>query len=186
MITLGSLWLPVLLAAMAVFVASSVIHLLLGYHRSDVRKLDKEDEIMDALRRFNIAPGDYMLPHAGSPEGMKKPEFIEKLNKGPVVSMTVWSPGSVNMGKSLLQWFLFCVLVGIFTAYLAGRVLGPGAAFARVLQVAGTAAFMGYSLALLHESIWYGRNWVTTGKFVFDGLVYGLVTGLVFAWLWPA
>jgi hypothetical protein len=54
-----------------------------------------------------------------------------------------------------------------------------------VFRLVGTAAFMGYSLALLQHSIWYKRNWGTTLKSVFDGLLYGLLTAGVFGWLWP-
>jgi hypothetical protein len=42
-----------------------------------------------------------------------------------------------------------------------------------------------YALALPQHSIWYRRRWATTMKSVFDGLIYGLITGAVFAWLWP-
>lgn len=108
MVPVTSLWIPILVSAVMVFVASSIIHMVLPYHRNDLRKLAKEDEVMDALRRFNIPPGDYAVPHAGSPEGMKKPEFVEKRTKGPVVLMTVAPAGPPSMRTSLLLWFLYC------------------------------------------------------------------------------
>src|SRR3990172_10775602 len=151
--------------------------MVLPYHRSDLQKVPKEDELMDSLRRFNLPPGDYALPHPGSPEGMKKPEFVERMKRGPIVLMTVAPGGPPSMGRSLALWFLYSILVSFFAAYVAGRALGPGAAYMAVFRFAGCAAFMGYSLALLQHSIWYRRNWGTTLKSMFDGLVYGLLTG---------
>lgn len=185
MVPVTSLWIPILVSAVIVFVASSIIHMVLPYHRNDLRKLAKEDEVMDALRRFDIPPGDYAVPHAGSPEGMKKPEFVEKRKKGPVVLMTVAPGGPPSMGRSLLLWFLYCALVGVFAAYVAGRALESGADYLAVFRFAGVSAFMGYSLALLQNSIWYRRNWGATLKSMFDGLVYGLLTAGTFGWLWP-
>jgi len=185
MVTVLSLWIPIVVSAVIVFVASSIMHMVLPYHRSDLKKVPKEDEVMDALRRFNLPPGDYMVPHAGSPEGMKKPEFIEKMKRGPVVLMTVAPGGPPCMGRSLALWFLYSVVVSFFAAYVAGRALGPGAAYLAVFRFAGCAAFMGYSLALLQNSIWYRRHWGTTLKSMFDGLVYGLLTAGTFGWLWP-
>ncbi len=185
MVEITSLWLPILLSAVIVFVVSSIIHMVLGYHRSDFGKLPDEDGVMDALRTFDIPPGDYQAPCAGGPEGMKSPEFIEKMKKGPVVLITVIASGGPSMGKSLILWFLNSVVVGIFAAYIASRVLKTGAHYLEVFRYVGCVAFAGYSLALLQNSIWLGRSWITTFKSVFDGLVYALVTAGTFGWLWP-
>ena len=185
MVPVTSLWIPILLSAVIVFVASSIIHMLLSYHRNDLRKLSKEDEVMGVLRGFNIPPGDYAMPYAGSMEGMKKPEFIDKMKKGPVVFMTILPSGPPSMGKSLLLWFLYSVLVSFFAAYVTGRALAPGVRYLAVFRFIGATAFMGYSLALLQNSIWYRRNWGMTLRSMFDGLVYGLLTAGTFGWLWP-
>ena len=71
MVALTSLWLPVLLAAVLVFVASSIIHMVLGYHNGDYGKLPKEDEIIAGLRPVGIPPGDYFLPWAGGAAGSR-------------------------------------------------------------------------------------------------------------------
>lgn len=185
MVSIISLWLPILLSAVMVFIISSFIHMVLPYHRTDFRKVESEDEVMEALRKFNIPPGDYVIPCAGTPQEMKNPEFIEKMTKGPVVFMTVIKSGPPSMTGNLIQWFIYSILVGIFAAYIAGRALGPGAGYLEVFRFAGTTAFIGYSLALLQNSIWYKRNWVATLKSVFDGLIYGLFTAGTFGWLWP-
>ena len=185
MVPVMSLWIPILLAAALVFIVSSIIHMMLPWHRGDMRKLPSEEEVMEALRKANVPPGDYMVPYCESMKAMKDPAFLEKRNKGPIALMTVVKGGPPSMGSSLLLWFLYSVLVGVFAAYLAGRALGPGAPYLAVFRFAGAAAFMGYSLALLQNSIWYKRNWTATIKSVIDGLVYGLVTGGAFGWLWP-
>jgi hypothetical protein len=185
MVPVLSLWAPVLLAAVLVFLASSVIHMLLPYHRSDFGRLRKEDELLDALRRFDLAPGDYMAPHAASAAAMKDPAYLEKRKRGPVFLMTVIQPGPPEMGTALLLWFIYSIVVGIFAAYIAGRALGPEANYLEVFRFAGAAAFMGYAMALVQNSIWFKRNWGTTLKSVFDGLIYALLTAGAFGWLWP-
>jgi len=185
MVPLISLWMPIVLSAVIVFVASSIIHMVLPYHRSDLRRLAKEDEVMEALRRFDIPPGDYGMPLAGSMKDMRKPEFIEKMKAGPVVFMTVVPSGPPSMGLSLVLWFFYSIVVSVFGAYIAGRALPAGASYLAVFRFAGCTAFAAYSLALLQNSIWYKRNWGTTVKSIFDGLVYALLTAGTFGWLWP-
>jgi hypothetical protein len=185
MVSVMSLWLPILLAAVIVFVVSSIIHMVLPYHRKDFGKVPAEDDVMDALRKFDIPPGEYVIPCAGSPKEMGTPEFIEKTTKGPVAFMTVMPSGRQSMGGSLVQWFVYCIVVGIFAAYIAGRALEPGAHYLAVFRFAGCTAFVGYALALLQNSIWYKRSWSTTLKSAFDGLVYALLTAGTFGWLWP-
>ncbi|HET7109995.1 MAG TPA: hypothetical protein VFI41_03915, partial [Gemmatimonadales bacterium] len=63
MTPLGSLWLPILLSAVAVFIVSAVIHMALQFwHRNDFRTVPNEDAVMAALRPFDIPPGDYIVP----------------------------------------------------------------------------------------------------------------------------
>jgi len=185
MVPIASLWLPILISAVFVFLASWIIHMFLPYHRSDFNKLPAEDQVMEALRKFNIPPGDYMVPRPAGPEGMKHPEFMDKMNKGPVMVMTVMKSGPFNMGANLAQWFLYCVIVGGIAAYVAGRAVHPGEPYLRVFRFAGCTAFVGYAVALWQDSIWYKRAWSTTIKNTFDGLIYGLLTAGTFGWLWP-
>ncbi len=186
MVSIVSLALPILLSAVFVFIASSLIHMVLPIHRHDFGQVPDEDNVMDALRRFKIPPGDYLLPCPQSPAAMKDPKFLARRDKGPVAIMTIVAPGPPAMGMSLLQWFLYTVLVSIFAAYVAGRALGPGAHYLEVFRFAGTSAFMAYSLAVLQQSIWYRRAWSSTIKTVLDGLIYALLTAGTFGWLWPA
>jgi hypothetical protein len=77
------------------------------------------------------------------------------------------------------------VVVSVLAAYLTGRTTGPGAEYLAVFRVAGATSFMAYSIAHISNSIWHGRSWMLTIKYVFDGLIYGLLTAGAFAWLWP-
>jgi hypothetical protein len=159
--------------------------MVLPYHRSDYGKVPAEDEVMGALRKFNIPPGDYFIPCAVSPKQSKDPGFVEKMKQGPVAFFTVMKSGPPSMGLSLTLWFLYCIVMGVFAAYVSGRALGPGAHYLSVFRFAGCTAFAGYALALWQNSIWYKRAWTTTLKSTFDGLVYALLTAGTFGWLWP-
>jgi hypothetical protein len=185
MVQVMSLWIPILLSAVLVFLTSFLLHMVLRYHSSDYKKLPAEGDVLDALRKLNIPPGDYHFPRPDSMKAMKDPAFIEKHTKGPVGMMTIFKPGPPTMGAELFQWFLYSVLVGIFAAYVASRALEPGAPYLSVFRFAGTTAFLGYSVALMQNSIWYKRAWSATLKTMFDGLVYALLTAGVFGWLWP-
>lgn len=185
MVSLVSLWLPIVVSAVLVFVVSSAVHMVLPYHRSDFDKLPEEDSVRQALQSQKLPPGDYIVPHAGSPDEMRSPEHVEKMNQGPVMFMAVFPTGQIAMGPSLLQWFLYLVVVGVFSAYVAGRTLSPGTDYLTVFRLVGTVSFMGYALALWQNSIWYRRKWSTSLKSTVDGLIYALVTAGVFGWRWP-
>lgn len=187
MTPLSALWLPILVAAVLVFVASSIVHMGPFWHRSSYPRLKNEDEVLKALRPLSLQPGDYMFPRAPSMAEMKQPEHIAKLEQGPVAVITVFPNGAdFGMGKQLVTWFVFCLVVGLFSGYIAGTTLAPGTPYLRVFQVVGATAFMGYSLALYELSIWYRRGWDLTLKGMLDGLIYACVTAGAFGWLWPA
>jgi hypothetical protein len=184
MVPLASLWLPILLSAVIVFVASSLLHMVLKYHRSDWARLPNEDAVMDILRP--VPPGDYMMPYSTGPEMMKDPAFVEKMKRGPMAVVTVMRGDMMTaFRKSLIMWFVYSVVVSIFAAYVAGRALARGTEYMDVFRFVGTTAFLGYSLALAQQSIWYARRWNTTLKSMFDGLVYAMLTAGTFGWLWP-
>lgn len=182
---LTALWLPVLLSAVIVFVVSSAIHMFTPWHKGDYAKLPNEGQTMDVLRPLAIPPGEYMMPRPSSSQEMRSPEFKEKMNKGPVMMLTVFPGGSTAMGKQLILWFLYSVVVGIFAGYIAGRALPTGSEYLPVFRFVGASAFLGYSAALWQQSIWYRRSWLTTFKMTVDGLLYALLTAGTFGWLWP-
>ena len=185
MVSVASLWLPVLLSAALVFVVSSIIHMLLTWHRADSGPLPDEAGVAAALRPFEIPPGDYVMPHAADSQEMGSPEFLERAKNGPVAFMTVLPAQPLAIGRSLAMWFGYSLLVGAVAGYVASLTLGPGADYRIVFRVVGAVAFAGYSLAILQNSIWWHRNWGYTLKTVLDGLIYSLLTAGVFGWLWP-
>jgi len=179
------LWAPILLAAVGVFVVSSVLHMLIPIHRNDYRKLPDEDAILAYMRDAGIAPGEYVFPCPDSMKDMGTPEMAEKFKIGPVGFLTIRPPATINMGVTLAQWFLFSILVSICAAYLTHAALPAGSAYLSVFRFAGCVAFLCYGVSHVPDAIWKGASWTTTFKFVFDGLIYGLVTGGIFGWLWP-
>jgi hypothetical protein len=182
---LFALWLPILLSAVLVFVASSLIHMASPWHKSDYPKVPNEDRVRDALRALAIPPGDYMIPRPSSRQELRTPEFAEKVKTGPVVMITVMPNGPMSMGRNLGLWFVYCVAVSVFAAYIAGRALPPGTAYLEVFRFAGATAFIGYAVALWQMSIWYRRAWTTTIKATVDGLIYACLTAGTLGWLWP-
>ena len=182
---LGALLVPILLSAVLVFVVSSIIHMVLPWHKNDYARLPNEDQARAALGPLAIPPGDYIVPRPSSTQEMRSPEFAEKVRQGPNLVLTVLPNGRWNMGRNLAFWFLYAVVVGSFAAYIAGSALPPGAEFKQVLCFAGVTAFVGYSLALWQMSIWYRRALGTTIRATIDGLIYALLTGSVLGWLWP-
>jgi hypothetical protein len=184
MVSLAALWLPIVLSAVIVFVASSVMHMLLTYHQSDYHPLPDEGKLLAALRSAGLKPGLYIFPFC-TPKDMKSPAAIEKYKAGPVGKMNVVPSGPPALPKFLLQWFGYCLLIGFFVAYLTGRTVPPGADYLTVFRVAGTAAFLAYGLGQLSNGIWKGETWSATLKEVMDGLFYALLTAGTFGWRWP-
>lgn len=184
MVSLPALWLPIVLSAIFVFIASSIMHMFLPYHRGDYRKLPEEEKTLASLRELGLTRGLYIFPFSTHQE-MKSPAMVEKYKQGPVGMMTILPSGPVQMPKFLLQWFGYCVIIGIFVAYLTGHTVAPGTPYLAVFRVAGTVAFMAYGLGHLSNGIWRGQTWSMTIKEVIDGLVYGLLTAGTFGWLWP-
>ncbi len=181
---LAALWLPILLSAIIVFVASSIMHMLLPYHRTDYQRLPDEEKVLAALRAAGLKRGLYMFPFCTHKE-MKSPAVTEKYNQGPVGMMTVFPSGPPVMPKFLGLWFVYCLVIGFFVAYLTWHTVAPGSLYPVVFRVAGCAAFLAYGLGHISNGIWKGQTWSMTLKEVFDGLIYGLLTGGTFGWLWP-
>lgn len=186
MVSLAQLWLPILLSAVFVFIASSILNMVLRFwHAPDYHGFSNEDEVGAAIRRGNASPGMYMLPYC-TPETMKQPGAQEKFKVGPVGMVALRQPGSMNMGASLGQWFVFCLLVSFVCAYLGGHVLATGTACLQVCRVIGTAALLGYTVGPVPNAIWWGHPWTVTIKHMIDGVIYAAVTAATFGWLWPA
>jgi hypothetical protein len=185
MVSLGSLWLPILVSSVLVFIASSIIHMVLKYHNKDYKSLPNEDAVRAAIRSGNPPPAQYIIPYCSDMKDMEKPEMKQKYTEGPVVVMNVMRPGLPNMGRYLTQWFIFILFVSFFIAYIASHCLPAGSEYLRVFQIVGATGFLAYGAGTVPDSIWMGKPWAITWKGLIDALVYGSVTAGTFGWLWP-
>ena len=185
MVSLMALWAPIVLSAVIVFIASSLMHTVLKYHHKEIRKLQDEDKVMATLRGAGVQRGVYVFPYCMGGKEMKTPEMIEKYKQGPVGFLTIYPSGPPAMGKFMGLWFGYCLIISFFVAYLAAHTIAPGATYRAVFRVVGTAAFLAYGLGQLSNGIWKGQPWSAVIKEVIDGLIYGLLTAGTFGWLWP-
>jgi hypothetical protein len=187
MISLAQLWLPIVLSSVFVFAASSILHMVLRFwHGPDAKGFANEDEVAAAIRNGGATgPSLYMIPYC-KPEMMKDPAFQQKFTTGPVGVLFLRRAGPMNMGAFFGQWIGFCLLVSLVCAVLALPVLPAGAPHHHVFHVIGLAAAMAYAFGVIPDAIWWGHPWKSALKHLIDGVIYGVVTGLTFAWLWPA
>jgi hypothetical protein len=184
MTPLTSVLLAALVAAVAVFVVSSIIHMALPIHKSDMKGLPQEDAVLEALRKAGVSAGEYMFPWCSSMQEMGSEAMKQKWERGPTGTVIVRPAGGLAMGRSLGQWFVLCLVTSFFVAYALSLVLAPGAQ--NVFRVASSVAFLGYGFGSASNSVWKSVPWSTTFKFCFDALLYALATGAAFAWMWPA
>lgn len=185
MVSLAQLWIPILLSAVCVFAASSLIHMVVKWHASDYRPLSNEDEVRAAIRKGTPTPGQYVMPHCSDMKDMGKPEVQEKYKEGPVGFLVVIPNGAPAMGPALLKWFLYTALVAFMAAYLASRTLAPGTHYLQVFRVVGAVSFLSYGFGSIQMGIWMGKPWSAVIKDLADALIYGLLSAGVFGWLWP-
>ncbi|MCE1204552.1 MAG: hypothetical protein LWW79_08095 [Holophagaceae bacterium] len=184
-VSLAQLWIPILLSAVCVFVASSLVHMVLKWHASDYKALAHEDDVRAAIRKEAPAPGQYVMPHCADMKDMGKPEMLAKYQEGPVAMLVVMPNGAPAMGAALGKWFVYTILVAFMAAYLAGRTLAPGAHYLQVFRVVGVVSFLAYGFGSIQMAIWMGKPWSSVAKDLADALIYGLLSGGAFGWLWP-
>jgi len=184
MTPIASLMLPILVAAVAVFILSTVVQSLMPWHKRDFGNVPDDDTFLNVIRQLDIPPGDYMVPSPRLPSGARNPDFVEKWAKGPSVTMTVIPP-SASMGRYMGQWFAFTLLVAAIAGWVTRMAVGPAGGDHAIFHYGAIITFLSYSLGAWPLSIWYHRKWSTAFKGAFDAIVYGAATGLVFTWLWP-
>jgi hypothetical protein len=181
---LTPLWLPILLSAVAVWILSALVWMAMPHHKQDFIRLPDEDGFMDYVRQSGIKPGNYVFPDFRGREAMKSPKVEKALNDGPVGHLSLW-PTPLTMGGKMVATFIVYLVASILIGYLT-RVALPGAApFAKVFQVAGTAGILAYCFSFIPNAVWFGSYRRTIVANIIDGIVYGLITGAIFAWRWP-
>ncbi|MGH7130562.1 MAG: hypothetical protein ACREJO_01260 [Phycisphaerales bacterium] len=178
------LWLPIVVCSVAVWIVSAIFWMALPHHKGDFKTLPDEQKLMDFMRAANIPPGVYGYPDFRNCKDPKSPDGKKQWNEGPMGLLNVWP--KINMGRNMFLTFLVNLVVTILIAYLGHETIPMGAPFAKVMQVIGTAGVLAYAFAFLPNHIWFGANRSATWSSVFDGVVYGLVTGAIFGLMWPA
>jgi hypothetical protein len=175
-------WLPILLAAIGVFVASSLIHMVFKWHNADYLKLPNEDGVRGALGP--LPAGQYKVPYCQDMKEMQTPEMQKKMVDGPIAMIMVWPSGLPKMGAHLAKWFALNVAIAIAAAHLAVCLTAVNGS--RIFHVVALTTFLAYSAGSVSDGIWYGRTWRSVSKDLLDALIYAVVSGAVFAWLWPS
>lgn len=183
---LPALWLPVIASTVLVFVASSLIHMVLKWHNSDYRKLANEDEVMAALRNGSPKPGQYVMPHCADMKQMQDEGMKKKYEQGPIGHITLLKTGMPSMGRSLVQWFVFCLALSIAFAAIAVQTYGLAANPRAAGHLIGLISFLTYGAGSVLSGIWMGRPWGSVAKDLVDSLIYATVCAFTFMWLWPS
>jgi hypothetical protein len=179
------LWLPIVTAAVLVFVASSLIHMVFKWHNSDYRKLSNEDEVAAALRAGSPTPGQYVLPHCTDMKAVQDEAVQARFRQGPVGFITLKQPGPPAMGGALLSWFVLNLALAIVVAWMVLHVYGLGADPSRAACLAAAVSFLAYGVGSICNGIWMARPWICVAKDLLDAAIYAGVTALAFWWLWP-
>lgn len=185
MVTWTQLFLPILISAVLVFIASTLIHVVIKWHNPDHKKLPNEDEVMAAIRKGSPAPAQYIFPHCLEGKDKNSPEMQQKFREGPVGVMFIRPSGEIKIGPFLGAWFCYTIVVSILAGYMAQFILPAGTEYMKVFRIVGTASWLAYAWQGPSDSIWKGVPWISTIKSIVDGLVYALLTAGTFAWLWP-
>jgi hypothetical protein len=159
--------------------------MLTPWHAGDFQKLPNEEAVLTALRPFNLIPGEYVAPRPAGMKDLGTPEFQEKRRRGPNVMMNVLPNVQGGMGRQLTLWFVYAVVIALFAGYITSRSVGIGADRSVVFKFVAAITFAAYAIGQWQESIWYSRSWTVTIKSTIDGILYGCVTAVVVAWLWP-
>ncbi|MCH8057392.1 MAG: hypothetical protein IIB78_05950 [Proteobacteria bacterium] len=185
MVDLLQLWLPILLSAVVVFIASALAWTVLPHHRADFKPVPDQKKFDQALASLGIKPGLYMFPYSADPKAMKEPAFVERWKAGPTGTFNLWA-NCPSMGRNMALSFLFYLVTSIFVAYVCTLGLREGDSYLRVFQLAGTTAIMAYCFGSIPKDIWFNTPRRAVVTCIIDGIVFGLLTAGVFGWLWPS
>ncbi len=179
---LTTLWLPIVLAAVGVFLVSAIVWMALPLHRKEYRKHERSEEVAEWIRRNQPAVGRYMIgwhppgeDRKAAPATATSPRALLLVDYGPP-----------NMGKSLGLWFVNLLVVSVLIGYVASVALPRGAAAIEVARVTFTAGLLAYGGGALPKAIWEGIPWSHVPAALVDALLYAAATAAVFAISWPA
>ena len=178
---LTSLLLPVLLSGVALFFASFLTWMVLQIHKQDWVKLDKEEDIIAALKAAEVPLGNYMIPGCVDMKDMQSEEYTKKWEEGPRGTMTLF--GNISMGRNLGLTFAYFLVVSFCLAYLAQLHIPAGADFMTVFRFVATAGLMTFLAAIVQHAIWFHCRIV---GHVIESVLYAVITAAIFGAMWPA
>ncbi len=179
------LWLPIVLTAVFVFIASSLIHMVFKWHNSDYGKLINEDDVGAAIRAGNPKPGQYVFPHCLDMKEMQSDAMMKKYNDGPIGLLTIRPNGRPSMGPALLMWFLFTLSIAAVAALITVQGLGLQTNSHSAGHMVGLISLLAYAGGSIQQGIWMGRPWGSVAKDLLDGFIYALISALTFLYFWP-
>lgn len=182
---IAELWIPIVVSAVLIFIASSLVHMVFKWHNSEYHKLSNEDAVRAALRAGNPQPAQYAVPHCADMKDLATPEMQQKFVEGPIAWITVRPSGPPKMGGALGAWFVYLLFINLIAAYVAQRSLQEPATFNQVARVVGSISLLAYAGGSVQMGIWMGKPWSSVMKDILDAVIYAVIAGAVFGWLWP-
>ena len=184
--TIALIWLPILVTAVLIFFASSLIHMVFKWHNSDYRKLGNEDDVRAVIRAATPTPGQYVIPHCLDMKDMAGETMLQKFREGPVALLTIRPSGTPNMGKALGMWFAYCLAVAALAGCIAISVIAVGKANGQGGGcLVGMISLLTYFGGSVQMAIWMGKPWSAVAKDLLDSVIFSIISALVFMWLWP-
>lgn len=183
-ISVVDLWLPILVATLAVFFLSMIFWTIAPHHKPEARPLNSEQALFAMIKSQGVTPGSYYFPFCDAAD-MKTDDGSRRYAEGPWGRLVLYTRRP-SMGASLLGSFALYLAASVALAYLGSLTIAPGAEFAPVMRVMGIGAALAYTVAVMPQIIWFDRRWKVFAAHLFDGVVYGVATGAAFALLWPS
>ncbi|MCM2372631.1 hypothetical protein [Aporhodopirellula aestuarii] len=179
--TVFDLWLPIVLSGLATHILSTLNWMVFPHHKPEWQKLPAEDQLQDMVVLEKIPAGQYMLPFTDRPEEMKSEAFQGKQAK--CTGMLILWERPINMMSAIGKTIAFFMVAAFVIGYLASLALAPGASFGTVMQFVVTAGLLTHCAAHFPHVFWFKRR---IAMELLDGVVYAVVTGLIFAIVWPS
>ncbi|MGZ8868736.1 MAG: hypothetical protein ACXW2P_10360, partial [Thermoanaerobaculia bacterium] len=116
MVSLAQLWLPILVSAVLVFVASNILWMGLKFwHYRDYKRVPDDAVFVNAAK--SLPSGLYMFPWMDWKT--MTPEQKAAAQAGPSALMIVRNPATFGFAKALVLYFLYCLLGSLLAAYVA-------------------------------------------------------------------
>ena len=179
----ASLWIPIVLSAVLVFVLSAASHMVLPWRKGEWGRITDFAALQAAVK--DLPPGMYAFPAAPSPKEQMTPEWMERWSRGPSGWLTVAPRRPIEMGRNMALSFLVFLGVSFMAAYVGAHALGLHAHYRPVFRLVGTVGTLSFGVGSIFNSIWYHRPWRAYLADAFDAVLFGLVMAGVFGWLWP-